>query len=244
MSGENEVIGLSFLAARYDFGESMKIIRTSQVEHQYLKILTYAQSAGGKTRLCATAPNPVVVSAEAGLLSLRDYDLPAIQVATLADVQEAYKYIAESEEMKDIEWVCIDSISEIAEVVLATEKRNAKDPRRAYGEMQDRMTSLIRAFRDLPKNVYMSCKQERVADESGVVGFGPSMPGTKLSQQLPYFFDEVFCLRVNQNEEGQTQRFLQTQPDGIYQAKDRSGVLDRYEIPHLGKIAEKMKGTK
>ena len=222
----------------------MKLIRTNQVEHQYLKILTYAQSAGGKTRLCATAPNPVIVSAEAGLLSLRDYDFPVLQVGSISDVQEAYRFISESEEMKEIEWICVDSISEIAEVCLSAEKANAKDPRRAYGEMQDRMTSLIRAFRDLPKNVYMSCKQERVTDESGMVGFGPSMPGNKLSQQLPYFFDEVFCLRVSQDEEGNTQRFIQTQPDGVYQAKDRSGVLDRYEIPHLGKIAEKMKGTK
>jgi hypothetical protein len=85
-----------------------------------------------------------------------------IEVATLQDVQDAYQFITESADAKDFKWVCLDSISEIAEVVLANEKNNTKDPRQAYGALQDVMGTLVHAFRDLPgRNVYFSCKQER-----------------------------------------------------------------------------------
>jgi hypothetical protein len=141
--------------------------------------------------------------------------------------------------------VCLDSISEIAEVVLATEKKASKDPRQAYGALQESMTALIRAFRDMPgKNVYMSCKMERAKDEnSGAMLYSPSLPGAKLGQAIPYFFDEVLVLRSERADDGQTYRTLQTQPDFQYVAKDRSGALDMYEAPNLAAIAAKINQT-
>ena len=37
-------------------------------------------------------------------------------------------------------------------------------------------------------------------------------------------------------------RFLQTQPDMQYVAKDRSGALDALEPPHLGYLLNKIHG--
>ena len=46
----------------------------------------------------------------------------------------------------------------------------AKDPRQAYRAMQEQLTDIIRAFRDLPNmNVYFSAKCEKSADEAGRV---------------------------------------------------------------------------
>lgn len=39
-------------------------------------------------------------------------------------------------------------------------KKDCKDPRQAYGEMQERVEDIIRAFRDLPCNVYFVAKME------------------------------------------------------------------------------------
>jgi hypothetical protein len=193
--------------------------------------------------LCGTTEAPtVIISAEAGLLSLRNTDIPVIEVATLQDVQDAYQFITESADAKDFQWVCLDSISEIAEVVLANEKKNTKDPRQAYGALQEHMATLIRAFRDLPeKNVYFSCKQERQKDESsGSNLYFPSMPGQKLGQGLAYYFDEVFALRVEKDTDGNPYRALQTSRDFNYEAKDRSGALEMFEPPSLAAIAAKI----
>lgn len=208
-----------------------------------VKLLVYGVAGAGKTRLCASAPDsPVIISAESGLLSLRDEDIPVIEVSSIADVHEAYTFLAQSAEGKQFGTVCLDSISEIAEVVLGHEKKVNKDPRAAYGQLSEQMTDLLRAFRDLPgRNVYMSAKLERIKDEStGAVMFGPSMPGQRLAQALPYLFDEVFALRVEKDVDGNPQRWLQTQADFQYAAKDRSGALDAFETPDLAAIVKKI----
>ena len=214
----------------------LKITRTSDRGHQYLKVLVYGQAGVGKTTLCSTVDNALIISAEGGLLSLRSHDIPVIEVSSIQEVQEAYKMIASSEECKDFEWICIDSLSEIGEVVLSTEKKLNKDPRKAYGALIDRMTDLIKAFRDLPRNVYMSAKAFDIPESQKCI---PSMPGSKLGQELPYFFDEVFAYRVADTEDG-VKRALQTFNCGSWEAKDRSGILDHYEDPHLGNIHTKI----
>jgi phage nucleotide-binding protein len=207
-----------------------------------VNLLVYGASGAGKTTLIPSLPSPVILSAESGLLSISGSDIPYLEITDLASLGEAYQWLTESEESKQFESVAIDSISEIAEVVLSHEKRIAKDPRQAYGAMQDQIAGLIRTFRDLPeKNVYMTAKLEKQQDEMGRVLYSPSMPGNKTGQQLPYFFDEVFALRV-EKDEANTYRALLTDSDGIWQAKDRSGKLNAWEEPNLGAIIKKIRG--
>lgn len=225
---------------------AIKLSTTREATSNGIKLLCHGPAGSGKTRLCASTQAPtIIISAEGGLLSLRQHDIPVIEVATLADVHEAYQYVSTSAEGQQYEWVCLDSISEIAEVVLSAEKRATSDPRKAYGAMQDQMYELIRAFRDLKgRNVYFSAKQDKQKDEAtGTVLYGPSMPGQRLPQGLPYLFDEVFCLRVVADQDGNMQRWLQTQRDFQYEAKDRSGALDAYELPDLGAIATKIRSA-
>jgi len=209
-----------------------------------VKTLVYGMPGVGKTVLCSTAPNPVIISNEAGLLSLRNVDIPVIAVKTLHDLAEAYRFITESDDAKGFETVCLDSLSEIAESVLSYEKGIAKDPRQAYGELQVKTLQLCREFRDLPnKHVYFSSKQERTKNDQNVYINQPSLPGTKLPQEVPYLFDEVMCLRTFEDEDGTIHRKLQTQPSFDYVAKDRSGGLEVFEDPDLGAIIQKIIGA-
>ena len=206
-----------------------------------VKLLVYGAAGAGKTSLIPTLPNPIVLSAEGGLLSIQDAELPYLEITTMAELQEAYKWLAESAEAAQFESVAIDSISEIAEVCLNYEKKVNKDPRAAYGAMQEQMADIIRAFRDLPgRHVYMSAKLEKSQDEMGKLLYNPGMPGKSLTQGLPYFFDEVLALRVERDGEGVTQRALMCDSDGLWLAKDRSGKLAAWEAPDLGAIIKKI----
>jgi phage nucleotide-binding protein len=206
-----------------------------------VKLLVYGQSGAGKTSLIKTLPAPIVLSAEGGLLSIQDADLPFIEIGDMETLREAWKWLSESAEAKEYQSVALDSISEIAEVVLNAEKKATKDPRQAYGAMQEQMADIIRAFRDLPgRHVYMSAKLEKTQDEMGRVLYAPSMPGNKTGQSLPYFFDEVLALRVEKDAEGSTQRALMCDSDGLWLAKDRSGKLEAWEAPDLGAIINKI----
>ena len=208
-----------------------------------VKVLVYGGAGSGKTTLIGTLPEPIIISAEAGLLSLADLDIPYIEVTDMASLKEAYSFVT-SAEATGFKSVAVDSISEIAEVVLNAEKKATKDPRQAYGALQEQMTDLVRAFRDISgKNVYMSAKMEKTQDESGRILYGPSMPGNKLSQMLPYFFDEVLALRVEKDDENKPQRALMCDSDGLWSAKDRSGKLDPWETADLSYIINKIAGN-
>jgi len=208
-----------------------------------IKVLVYGHAGSGKTTLIKTLPHPIILSAEAGLLSIADADIPFIEIKSIDELREAYEYIANSG--GEYQSVALDSVSEIAEVVLNAEKKNTKDPRQAYGALQEQMTDIIRAFRDLPgKHVLFTAKCEKSQDEQGRLLYAPSMPGNKLGQGLPYFFDLVFALRKEKDDAGNAVRALMTDSDGLWQAKDRSGKLDLWEAPDLGAIINKIGASK
>ena len=222
---------------------AISVKSTGSLSANGVKVLVYGQAGAGKTSLIRTLPAPIILSAEAGLLSLQDASLPYIEVQSMDTLREAWKWLMGADEAKQYQSVCLDSISEIAEVVLNAEKRATKDPRQAYGAMQEQMAEVIRVFRDIPgRHVYMSAKLEKTQDEMGRVLYSPSMPGNKTGQSLPYFFDEVLALRVERDAEGATQRALMCDSDGLWLAKDRSGKLDAWEAPDLGAIIAKIGG--
>lgn len=248
----------------------MEFTTTSQaVKDTGVKLLVFAESGYGKTMLNATLPNPLIISAESGLLSLTKrniervygagrpdicYDIPVISVKSIHDVEQAYMWVGDPvnnpviDEFgnRQFQSISLDSLTEIAEQCLNNAKRTVKDPRQAYGELIERMQTLIRAFRDIMGlNVYMSGKMARYKDEfTGVTTYGVSMPGSKLGPEIPYFFDEVFKLGINKDPNTQEEfRYLQTGPDMSNNCKDRSGVLDFMEQPHLGMIINKIKET-
>ena len=222
---------------------TVKLVSTASVSAAHgVKACIYGRSGVGKTYLVRTAPNPVIIMAEAGMLSLRDVQLPMIAIKTVEDLTEVHQWAERSAEARQFNTLYIDSISEIAEIVLANAKKLVKDPRQAYGELIDKMIMTIKAFRDLVGyNVVMTAKQEYNKDEhTGISTYGPSMPGSKLGQQMPYLFDEVFRLGIAKNQKGEQYRFLQTSPDPQYEAKDRSGSLQPVEPPDLGAIFNKI----
>ena len=204
-----------------------------------VKTLVYGAAGTGKTTLIAGMPTPLILSAESGLLSLQGSDLAYVEVNSVSDLREAYKWLVGSQEAKHFESVALDSISEIAEVCLGEEQLKTKDGRAAYGQLGTVMGDVIRAFRDLPLHILLIAKLDKGADELGRITYSPGMPGQKLSQSLPYFVDEVLALRVTTTGE----RELLCQPDSLWLAKDRSGRLDRLEPPDLGALIKKIRGT-
>lgn len=220
----------------------MEIKNTNSFEELYFKVLVHGPAGVGKTRLCSTiSGKPLILSAESGLLSLRKFKLDYLEIKSITDLYDAFALCCKT----DHDWICLDSISEIAEVILSTEKGKTKDPRKAYGEMMDQMMQLLRGFRDLKKNIYMSAKQDRVKDEmTGGFYYGPSAPGQKIGPAMPYLFDEVFAAHAWKDTEGKQHYGLQTKRDAQYEAKDRSDELDFIEPSDLGLIYNKIFNSK
>ena len=220
----------------------MNIGYTDELKQNGVKVLCYGEAGIGKTSLCATAPSPIILSAESGLLSLAWTRLPYIEINTIEQLTEACKWAYNSTEAQQYQTICLDSLSEIADVVLSNAKAQVKDARQAYGELLEQMMTTVRAFRDLPgKHVFMTAQSVTEKDDTtGIVKTFPAMPGKKLGPKLPYHFDEVFQMCMGRDNDGKDYRYLKTQPDYNSVAKDRSGKLDALEQPHLGNIFAKI----
>ena len=62
-----------------------------QAQNNGVKVLVYGQAGAGKTVLCATTPDhskTVILSAEAGLLSIADADIPVIVIESVQDLMD------------------------------------------------------------------------------------------------------------------------------------------------------------
>ena len=230
----------------------MKIEKVGAVaQDSGIKAILHGPSGSGKTYSISTIPNPertLILSAEAGLLSLKE-SAPNVDVAVINNINElheVYVYVDEGEGKDKYDTLILDSLTEIAQQVLSAEMDKTKDGRKAYGEMNNIVIKLVKAFRDLRgKNVILICQQAKVTDSDGRIFYGPMMPGKTLTEQLPYTMDLIGCLRTRRGEDGEVERTIQfAELDEFYLAKNRGGKLDDYEDVNWTAIFGKIQNTK
>ena len=213
------------------------------------KSVVYGPSGVGKTRLCLTAKDSILLSAEKGLLSLKNEKQPYIEIRTPGAIDEAYIWLKKDKEFKTI---FIDTASEIAEVLLTDFLINGnesiqgplKDARQGYRMMAEAMMPMIRKFRDIPmKNVVFLAKLEiKENEDDGVTYYRPMIPGQVVKNQLPYMFDGVFYFHILKGKQKEDIPVFQTFLSRTVVAKDRSGELAQYEKPNLDDVIGKCKG--
>lgn len=229
---------------------AFKVLHTDDIELMNIMAAVYGNSGVGKTYFCGTAKDPskvLILSSEHGTLTLRNKRIAYAEISTMADLAQALKIIASTERPCPYEIICFDSISDFCEMDFREKtvdedgKPKIADKRQAYLEVAEDMRYILRKLRDLKKDVICIFKQGRVANQFNVTEFSPLIPGSKAAQDIPYFFDEVFALRIVKDAGGNFERQLVCQPDGEYIAKDRSGMLDPVEPADLGYILDKIR---
>ena len=224
---------------------AMRVFEAGEEDNKKPCYLIAGQYAAGKTSLIKTL-NPAttfVVDTEGGLMPLRGTGFKATSVRSIEELGEVVNFL-NSTEGSVFETVVIDSISELAETILNGEKKKNRDPRKAYGELHDKINNLMRVFRDLPGRRFIAtCKLDRVKDDiSGDVNFFASMPSNKLSNSVPSFFDLVLILRTKAETDGTVNRFMQCISCNQYTAKDRSQRLQQFEPAELSALIQKVEG--
>jgi hypothetical protein len=218
----------------------LKIQYTSKINASNgIKTLVYGPSGIGKTRLLATAPNPFIFSAEEGLLSLRKQNIPYVDVSNYKDLVDAFTWVMKSNEARQFQTFGLDSLSEIAEVVLTEKKRGTNDGRRAYGQMQDEIMPLCRMFRDIPQRNVVVIGKQQIVEEGMTKKAVPILPSETLKTQMPYFWDLVLHMFVGYDPTAGRYVGIHTQEDVGWSAKDRSGNLTTIEYPDLSYIFKK-----
>lgn len=233
---------------------SIEIKKMSDIQKdQGIKILIHGPTNSGKTYSLRTLPNHdkcIVISAEGGLIRVAEEckTMNAIEVKSIDDMREVHSYIKEHHDLYDT--IVMDSGTDIAERSLEehlgkkTTDGNKAHGMQAYGNTQDEIIKMMKSFRDLTnKNVLIICQQEKLIVEEHGLFYGPSMPGKKLANKLPYLFDLVGCMRMRTNEKGEIERRIQFHAEETYICKDRTGKLNQYEEVDWSIIFNKIKGN-
>lgn len=165
-----------------------------------VKALVYGPAGVGKTPLINTAPNPLLICCEPGLLSMKNSNVPTYLADTNARVDEAFAWLFGSQEARKFDTIGFDSVSFWAERV-ATEETSKKsqsgnkvDGKAAYGKMAERVYEpLYKLYMMQYKHAYLIAK-ECLVEVDGVNVKQPYFPGQKLNTQIPYLYDYVLYM--------------------------------------------------
>lgn len=163
------------------------------------KAIAYGPPGEGKTPLIKTAPRPVMLICEPGMLSMRDAtNIPAWEGYTVAKCMEFFDWLRRSNETKGFDTVCVDSFSQFAELVLKEKLAQVKHGKQAYGEMAMAVMEVANLLFFMPqKHVYLIAKQS-ILDEGGISKRRPYFPGQDLNVRLPHLFDAILHIAKTQ----------------------------------------------
>lgn len=204
-----------------------------------VKAVIYGLPGSGKTPLIGTAPRPAMLATEPGMLSMRGSNVPAIEAYTVKDITEFFEWFFKSSQVSAFDTLCIDSVSQLAEIVLTNELKSVKDGRMAYGNMSRKVMDWLNQLYFFPnKHILLIAKQ---ASDEGVKR--PFFPGQDLNIKVPHMFDLVGHLGVKRIPGYPGEHLaIQTKGDFDTLCRDRSGKLDPFEVPNLSQIFSKCMG--
>jgi hypothetical protein len=242
----------------------MKIQSTKDLSNERFVALVVGESGIGKTSLAKTLPDHrkvLIVSAESGLLCLQGTEIDVVVVDKYHpykspkdkkddgtySLTEIYLKLMTAEYKKKYDFIYIDSITEIGEMLL-TELKNdpviqaSKNGYEIWNKYSERMTGLVKGFRDLsPYSVVFTCLNELEKDGLEMTeDFKLPMAGVRNS--LKAWFDLVLKYEVFEHEDKKFRKLI-TDTTVSRLAKDRSGKLKAYEEADLSKIITKVLGT-
>lgn len=219
-----------------------------QVKINRLAMIIAGESGTGKTSQCMTLDSDKValITMEEGLLCFKKHGyMPRIVASVKSSNDLATAYVELIKGIDGVEYVFIDSLTEMADMVLSELKDDPKyaDPKmtlKMYMTYGEKMTKLIKAFRDMSNyTVIFTCLTE--IEKDGLDTFDAfNIPGASVKNMLKSYFDVVLHLKAYKGDDDSEKRVMLTSASYSRISKDRSGTLLPSEEANLGAIMRKI----
>lgn len=222
---------------------ALRIKTTGAADYgRYVKALITGPPGSGKTVLGSTAPTPLLVSAEGGLMSVADRSVKYAEIETTLELEQLRAVLEQPEDVRTSmlgfgpETIVLDTIDEIQKIfererlkVTKKESLTMQD----FGWLKDRMLDVISSYRNLPMNVVFLCHTKEVTDEEmGTVSVKPGLKGG-VADEIAAYMDIVGVITVEEYLDidgdeavSKNRHVLSVQPDRRHGwLKDRSWKL-------------------
>lgn len=231
----------------------LAVKRTSDADYpKHIKALICGPAGSGKTLISTTFPNPWFLSAEGGLMSIVERDIPYTVLPdpegtpTYDALQEVKKRLEQPPAVRakqfgfPVDTLVVDTIDEVSRLLLSEKmlkERHDTATLQDYGWLKERMTWFVQGLRGLDIHVVFTCHlKSREVD-----GKQQSIPAIEggFSEKIADYVDLAMVLKSDvrtriaadgSSSEKYLERYLQTFPDSMDWIKDRSGKLP-YEVP-------------
>lgn len=205
---------------------------------RYLKTMVMGPPKSGKTTFVATAPNVVIASCEAGLMSVAHKNVGYVEIDDYAKIDTLYTILKDDQLRKkaagqlglpQIETAAIDTLDALQEVMkkeILREARRTEMQQADWGKLKERMSTLLKAFCALPMNVIFTVHSDVTQDENQKQIYAPMLQGSIKNDVAGYVDFSLMSMREKQ-----------TMPDGsqkiVYFLKNEGDDKN----PHLGNRA-------
>ena len=217
----------------------------------------YGATGTGKTTLVKTLKSDAVQAEGRVLLLNNDHGDKSIltalhdtkpyqwllthTVSKYDDVREVYKYLVTQE--NDFRWVVLDDTTRIAEMLLDDlEEEYGDDVWGAYGALNSRFRTLLRAFRGLGINILFLAREDQNKDPKTAAFPGKALGDGNDGSSVLHEFDHAYRMVRVANGEDDDEFFLQTKSTEDAEAKrrDEFNCLDFMEKPDISHIRKKL----
>lgn len=201
-----------------------------------VKSICFGPPGSAKTPTVNTAPRPVLLATEPGLLSMRNSNVPTWIAPTTAKIDEFFKWFELSAEAKNFDTLAVDSISQMCDISLVDAKKKHTHGLQQYGAMAEYVYPYLERLYFMPqKHMFLIAKEETT--DIGIRR--PYFPGKVLATQVPHKYDCILRLaKVPIPGVGEKLAF---QCNGTYDvvARNRFGTLADFEPPDIGELIKK-----
>lgn len=153
----------------------------------------------------------------------------------------------------NIKYVFVDSLTVISRWAFdwacqqpecISEKTKKLDKRGAYGLMGTELVAWATILQHQPKNMMLSCILEEDEDDFKRKFWRLQIEGQQAGKKIPGIFDLVMTLNwvdFGEANGGKHRVFVTQEGNALgFPAKDRSGLLEPFELPDLGAIIAKI----
>lgn len=187
---------------------ALQVRRTGGADYgRYIKAAFAGPPGSGKTKLAATAPTPLILDAEGGLMSIADQNVPYVTITQTVELKQLLAvFNQDKENQKSVlgfapETIVVDTLDEVQKIFVRerlTKEGKETMAQQDWGWLKDRMIDFIRGLRNIEANViFLFHTKDSHDEDSGVTYVKPGVQGS-VSDEIPAYVDVVGLLGIEE----------------------------------------------